>query len=103
MIQLGAQHFDSVRKDKAALELPCGDATVEERLVFAVIVQPAANDHLVDLDTDAEILGRKSCNRERDLEVLVVGVLDVVRRIRFRLAVSLEQPLDVFKAQKKRA
>src|SRR5688572_33190676 len=103
MVELGSQHVDSVREDEAALELPRADATMEEGLLFAVAVQTAANDQLIVLDGHAEFIGRKSCNRERDLEVFIARVLDVVGRIRLRLGVALEQPFDVLEAQKKRA
>jgi hypothetical protein len=102
MIKLGFQHDDSVREDEAALELPRGDATVEEIFILAT-VHPAANDQLIVFDGDAEILGGKSGNRERDLEALFACVLDIVRRIRVRFVISVEQSFDMFEAQKKRA
>ncbi len=102
MVELGAQHLDAIGEDKAALELPRGNATVEEGLLFG-IVQTASNDQLIVFDGNAEIFGGKPCNRESDLETLIARVLDVVRRIRLRLGIALEEPLDVFEAQKKRA
>jgi hypothetical protein len=102
LVKLGFQHDDSVRQDEAALELPRGDATVEEILILRT-VHSAANDQLIVFDGDAEIIGGKSGNRERDLEALFACVLDIVRRIGLRLGISVEQSFDVFEAQKKRA
>src|SRR5215212_5630630 len=98
MIELGSQHFDSVCKDEAALELPSRNATVEEGF-FLGRIHPAANDQLLVFDGDAQVLCAKPCNRQGDLEVLITCVFDVVRRIRLDLAVPLEQPFDALETQ----
>jgi hypothetical protein len=102
MIQLGSQHLDTVRKNETALELPRGDATVQKGFVNRT-VQPAANDQLIVFDGDAEILGGKPCNRERDPQSFVVRMFDIVGRIGLRLGVPFEQSFDMLEAQKKRA
>ena len=82
VLQIRTQHFHAVGQHKRALELPRGNAAVEI-LARLVVLLAAADDELVFLHRDIELIAREAGDRQRDAQAL--RVLRSARAIRSML------------------
>src|SRR4029078_6437144 len=103
ILQLRSRHFDPFGQDKSALKLSCCNAAMKELFVGTLRLL-AADNELATLDSDVQLLAREAGNGERDAQILVALLFDIVRRIAvcgaFRGA--FEQSFQMLKTQQER-
>jgi hypothetical protein len=105
VLKLGARHFHAIGQQKHPLELARGDATME--ILPALVVElPPANDQLVFLQRDIQLVPREARDGERNavaLGTIVVALdaFDVIGRIAIgrRLGEAIHRPLDFIEAE----
>src|SRR5579875_184779 len=95
-----ADDLDAVGKHERPLELACGDAAVEVDALLVVDLL-AANDELVVLDLDRKLVHAETGDGQRDAQLILATLFDVVRRIAVggRLADPVERPLELLESQ----
>src|SRR5215469_5858193 len=107
ILQVGARHFHSIRQDKRALKLARCDTAVDVLPAFVVRLT-TANDELVLLYSDFELVARETGDRKGNAQTLgTVPVtrnpFDVVGWIAVRrFPDSIKHTLDFVEAKKKR-
>ena len=69
VLELRGGYAHAIGQHKAALELPCGDAPVQE-FPLRVVGLPTANDELVLFSGDLKVAFCESGNRQRDSQPL---------------------------------
>lgn len=83
---------DTVGEHKRPLKLSGRNSSMEENARTIVSDLPSSNDQLVCFYSHAELIVKKSGNRERNPHTARTGLLDVVRRI--PIARGPCQPVD---------
>src|SRR5262249_18998615 len=102
VVERGAGHLDAVGQDETALELPRGDAAVQEHAAGLVALL-AAGHQLVVLDLNRQILARETGDRQRDAEAALAALLDIVGRVALAsLADAIERAFELLEAQQER-
>jgi len=91
IVEAGARHFDALRQDEAALELPRGNATMQID-ALSVIGLLAADHELIVFNLNREIGDGKSGHGQSDAQSVLADLLDVVRRICVRR--SFRHPIE---------
>ena len=83
VVQLGALDNQAFGQDETALELPGGDAAVQEHPVgfLGAIVLAALDDQLVVGQLHAEVVVGKAGHGQRDPQAILADLLDVVGRV----------------------
>src|SRR6266702_242395 len=106
MLQVCTRNFHSVGQHKRALELARSDAAVNVLPAFVVLL-PTANDELVLLYSDFELIAREPGDRKGNAQALgpvplAWNSFDIVWWIAVgRLADSIKHALDLIEAEQK--
>src|SRR3954447_2174196 len=77
ILQVRPEHFHAVRQHEAALELACGNTAVQVLAAFLVLLL-AADDELVLLQRDIELLAGESADGKRDAQPF--GIVGIARQ-----------------------
>ena len=102
-IQPSTLHLDPLGHHEGPLELPGGDAAMDEHTALGVVVLATANDELVVLLGDLQIIHHETGNGQGDAQAGRSGLLDVVRRIAVgAFGNAVEHALDLVEAQQER-
>ena len=80
VFQIGAKNLHSVSQHEGALELAGRDAAMKE-VPALVLDLAAADDELVFLDRDVELIEREPCDSKRDAETLRIALIAGSRSI----------------------
>jgi hypothetical protein len=99
---MGPSDLDTLGHHEGALELARRDAAVDEGPTLAVIGLATADDQLVVLLRDLQLVHGEPGDGKRDAQAGTADLLDVVRRIPVRcvLARPLEHLLEMVEAKK---
>ena len=81
VVQPGALHLDALGQHEGALELPGGDAAMEEDRGPRFVLLPAADHQLVVLLRDLQVVHGEAGDGQGDAQPGLAGLLDVVGRI----------------------
>src|SRR5690606_12366758 len=104
VLQARAPHLHPVGQHEGPLELPRGDAAMQE-FAFGLVGLPAAYGELVLLERHVELVAGKTCDRERDPQEAArlagADALDIVGRIAVAggAGSALEQALNAVESE----
>jgi hypothetical protein len=102
VIKPSGPHLDPLGQHEGALELPRGDAAMQEYPPLHLLILLALDHQLIIFDGDLEIVHAEPGNRQRDTQFLRPGLLDIIRRITIGAGFTraLEQLLKMIEAEK---
>lgn len=103
IVKPGAFHLNPFGKHKGALELPGGNATMQEDPTFRIVPLAATDNQLVILLRDLQVIHRETRDSEGDPQPVLGGLLDVVGGVAVRvLGDPVEHLLKMIEAEEQR-
>lgn len=103
VIEPGTLDIDAFGQDEGALELPGGDAAMDENSAITIIALAAADDELVVFLGDMQVIHRETGDGEGDAQPAIARLFDVVGGVPFGILLDpVEHLLEMVKAQEER-
>jgi hypothetical protein len=100
VVEPGALHLHPFRQHEGALELPRGDAAMQEDAPLGIVLLAAADHQLVVLLRDLQVVHGEAGDGQRDAQAVIAGLLDIVGRVAIgALAHAVEHLLEVVEAE----